>query len=135
VRAAGLSWPDTPVYECPGSSAELGRQAALALLGERPGPTALLATSDALALGAVEAARELGLAVPDDLTVIGFDDVPAARTAEPALTTVHQDHAEKGRLAAQILLAELRGEATRRVRRVAHRLVVRGSTGPPTAPA
>jgi DNA-binding LacI/PurR family transcriptional regulator len=131
LRAAGLSWPDTPVHECPGSSVELGRDAARVLLGERPRPTALLATSDELALGAVKAARELGLAVPDDVSVIGFDDVPAARTAEPPLTTVHQDHAEKGRLAAEVLLAGLRGEAIRRVRHVAHRLVVRDSTGPP----
>ena len=93
----------------------------------------MLATSDELALGAVQAARELGLVVPEDLSVVGFDDVPAARTAEPPLTSVHQNHEEKGRLAAEVLLAELRGEATRRVRRIAHRLVVRGSTGPPPA--
>ncbi|HEV3375675.1 MAG TPA: LacI family DNA-binding transcriptional regulator [Thermoleophilaceae bacterium] len=155
LGAAGLSWPQTPVYECPGSSVELGREAAFALLGEGPRrpaaalgaarrptaplrdhrrPTAVLATSDELALGAVQAARELGLAVPGDLSVVGFDDVPPARAAEPPLTTVHQDHEEKGRLAAEMLLGALRGEATRRVRRVAHRLVVRGSTGPPPAP-
>jgi DNA-binding LacI/PurR family transcriptional regulator len=106
------------------------------LLGEPPErPTALLATSDELALGAVEAAYELGLAVPGDLSVAGFDDVPAARRADPPLTTVHQDHAEKGRLAAEVLLADLRGEATPRGRRVGHQLVVRGSTGPPSARA
>jgi DNA-binding LacI/PurR family transcriptional regulator len=154
LGAAGLSWPQTPVYECPGSSVELGREAALAVLGgpgrsvalpgaaqrptgpldDRRRPTALLATSDELALGAVQAARELGLAVPEDLSVVGFDDVPAAHTADPPLTTIHQDHEEKGRLAGEMLLAALRGGATRRVRRVAHRLVVRGSTGPPPAP-
>jgi DNA-binding LacI/PurR family transcriptional regulator len=153
-EAARLSWPEMPVYECPGSSVELGREAGLVLLGgeaalgqlggrrrptappgERPRPTAVLATSDALALGAVDAARELGLAVPEDLSVIGFDDVPASSTATPPLSSVHQDHAEKGRLAAETLLALLRGEEAPRTRRVAHRLAIRASTGPPPAGA
>jgi DNA-binding LacI/PurR family transcriptional regulator len=135
LEAAGLPSSETPVYECPGSSTALGREAARALLDERPRPTALLATSDQLALGAVEAAGELGLAVPRDLSVIGFDDVPSASTATPPLSSVHQDHTEKGRLAAKMLLALLRGEEVPRTRRVAHRLAIRGSTGPPPAGA
>lgn len=135
LEAAGLPSSETPVYECPGSSAALGHDAARALLGERPRPTALLATSDQLALGAVEAARELGLAVPRDLSVVGFDDVPAASAAAPPLSSVHQDHAEKGRLAAETLLALLRGEEAPRTRRVPHRLVIRASTGPPRSGA
>jgi DNA-binding LacI/PurR family transcriptional regulator len=127
---AGAAWT---VHECPGSSTALGREAARALLGSRPRPTALLATSDALALGAVEAAGDVGLSVPADLSVVGFDDVPAAGAARLPLTTVHQDHAEKGRVAADILLAGLGGEAPPPSRRVPHRLVVRASTGPPPA--
>jgi DNA-binding LacI/PurR family transcriptional regulator len=134
-EAAGLASSETPVYECPGSSTALGHDAARSLLGERPRPTALLATSDQLALGAVEAARELGLAVPRDLSVVGFDDVPAASAAAPPLSSVHQDHAEKGRLAAEMLLALLRGEQAPRTRRVPHRLVIRASTGPPRSGA
>jgi DNA-binding LacI/PurR family transcriptional regulator len=128
--AAGVAWT---VHECPGSSTRLGHEATMAVLAERPRPTALVATSDELALGAVEAAGELGLSVPGDVSVAGFDDVPAASMARPPLTTVHQDHAEKGRLAVEILLAGLRGDAAPRGRRVRHRLVVWASTGPPPA--
>jgi DNA-binding LacI/PurR family transcriptional regulator len=71
------------------------------LLAARPRPTAILAASDALALGALAAATELGLRVPDQLSIVGFDDIPAALTA--GLTTVHQPAHDKGRLAARLL--------------------------------
>jgi len=90
LEGSGVSWADVPVYECPGSSKVMGRDAAEVLLSRVPGPTALLATSDELALGAIQAASRRGLLVPADLSVVGFDDVPAASNA-PALTTVHQD--------------------------------------------
>ena len=129
---AGCAWADVPVYECPGSSVPLGRGAAAALLETRPRPTAILTTSDALALGVVEAARERGIVVPDELSVVGFDDVPAGRSLSPPLTTVHQDHADKGRLAAELLLAELHGKAPPDPRlTIPHRLEVRDTTAPP----
>ena len=64
VGAAGLSWGEVPVYECPYNAPEEGRKAAGALLDRTPRPTALLFTSDQLAFGAMEAARERGLSVP-----------------------------------------------------------------------
>jgi DNA-binding LacI/PurR family transcriptional regulator len=134
VEEAGLSWEDVPVYEATENTPEQGRKSAEVLLSLQDRPTAILSLSDQLALGVFEAARKMGLSIPEDLSVVGFDDVPAAHTADPPLTTIHQDHEEKGRLAGEMLLAALRGGATRRVRRVAHRLVVRGSTGPPPAP-
>lgn len=70
-------------------------------------PTALLAVSDIMALGALQAARRRGVRVPDDLEVIGFDDIPLAAASHPALSTVHQPIAEKGRLATQLLMREL----------------------------
>jgi DNA-binding LacI/PurR family transcriptional regulator len=79
------------------------------LLAYDPRPTTILATSDQLALGAIAAARERGLSVPDDVSVAGFDGVPLAATATPALTTVYQDHAEKGLLAGRLLAARLQG--------------------------
>jgi DNA-binding LacI/PurR family transcriptional regulator len=68
-------------------------------------PTAVLCFSDALAGGVVRAAEDAGLRVPQDLSVVGYDDTPLARRMRPALTTVHQDAAEKGRLAAAELAA------------------------------
>jgi len=66
-------------------------------------PTAILAMSDRLALGAVAAAREAGLAVPGDMSVVGFDDTAGSGLEGPFLTTIRQPHAEKGRLALQML--------------------------------
>ncbi len=64
------------------------------LLGRRPQETALLATSDGLALAALRTAARDGLRVPDHLAVVGFDDTPRAQTATPSLTTVRQPHVE-----------------------------------------
>jgi DNA-binding LacI/PurR family transcriptional regulator len=129
LGAAGIAWEAVPVYECPGSSRSLGRAAAQVLLGADPRPTALLATSDALALGAIEAAAAHAIAVPDELSVAGFDDAPGGH-AGLLLTTVNQDHALKGRTATELLLALLRGRAPANPPRVPHRLVVRDSTAP-----
>ncbi len=93
------------------------------MLVEPPRPTAVLATTDALALGLMEAARELGLGVPGDLSVTGFDDLPDAATH--GLTTVHQPAAGKGARAASVLL----GGGNRPVREMLRpHLVVRQST-------
>jgi DNA-binding LacI/PurR family transcriptional regulator len=109
----------------------LGREAAHALLSLEPRPTAILCLSDQLALGAIEAAKERGLSVSEDLSVAGFDDVPEAATSTPPLTTVHQDHIEKGELAGRLLVAQLREEETQDTNVLLARLVVRGSTGRP----
>ena len=110
------------------------REATLELLRSPSPPTAILAMSDILAIGAVEAAAELGVKVPEDLSVVGFDDGPAAEHAAPPLTTVAQPHEEKGRLAAQWLLEDVeRGgpPATRREEILPTELIVRESTAPP----
>lgn len=135
LRSAGLPWEEVPVHECPTSSKALGREAASALLSGEPRPTAVLATSDALALGVFEATRELGLRVPRDLSVVGFDGVPEAAVSTPPLTTVHQDHAAKGALAGRLLVARLHGDDTEDRNLLPTRLLVRGSTDrPPEAP-
>jgi DNA-binding LacI/PurR family transcriptional regulator len=119
------------VYEVAVNSREEGRRAALALLDATPRPTALLAMSDELALGALAAARELGLRVPDDLSVVGWDDLPAARDA--GLTTISQSLHDQGRTCAQLLIAATRGElaADDLLHLAPWRLVARASTGPP----
>jgi DNA-binding LacI/PurR family transcriptional regulator len=75
-------------------------------------PTAVLCFSDVMAHGVVRAAEELGLRVPADLSVIGYDDSPLARRLRPQLTTVHQDVHEKGRLAASALRAAMHDART-----------------------
>jgi len=95
-------------------------------------PTAVLAMSDAMAIGAMSAARELALRVPDDLSVVGFDDVDLAALVEPPLTTVHQPIRQKGSDAVRLLLAEVerRDGGRREHHRLETRLIVRGSTWP-----
>jgi DNA-binding LacI/PurR family transcriptional regulator len=93
-------------------------------------PTALFAVTDVLALAAYDAAHRLGLSIPRDLSIVGFDDIEAAHRADPALTTVSQDLEGKGRIAARIALDLVAG-ATPRAPRLSAELVVRDSTAPP----
>ena len=97
-------------------------------------PTAVLAMSDAMAIGAMRAARELGLRIPDDLSVVGFDDIDLAAHVDPPLTTVHQPIRQKGADAVRLLLAEVEQREANRPEhlRLETRLIVRASTG--TAP-
>ncbi|WP_047865947.1 LacI family DNA-binding transcriptional regulator [Rubrobacter aplysinae] len=131
VAAAGLSWEQTPVYECVGNSPEQGRAAAREILGQTPRPTAVLCMSDLLAAGVMQEARSQGLSVPEELSVVGFDDVPEAARAEPPLTTVNQPHVEKGRQAGRGLVSLLGGEPAPRTASLPTRLVVRSSTASP----
>jgi len=131
LRAAGLRWDAVPIEECGVPNAASGRAGAAALLDRAPGCTALLATTDLLALGAVDAARERGLPVPGALSVAGFDDLPAAAAA--GLTTVRQPLADKGRVAARLLLEVLGGAVPAARVELPTRLVARGSTAPPGA--
>jgi alanine racemase len=93
-------------------------------------PTAVLSMSDAAAAGVLQAARRLGLSVPDDLSVVGFDDLPLTRFTDPPLTTVHQPVRLKGEEAARMLLSALSADASRagEHRILETRLVVRRST-------
>jgi DNA-binding LacI/PurR family transcriptional regulator len=130
VEAAGISWDEVPVYECAESTPAEGRVAAWALLSREPRPTAILAMLDQLAFGIVEAATEMGLSVPEDLSVVGFDDVPEAARSNPPLTTVSQPHVEKGLYAGRKLVAQLREEDPGRSEELLlpTKLLVRGST-------
>jgi DNA-binding LacI/PurR family transcriptional regulator len=121
------------VYEVAQNSRDEGRRAGLALLQAMPRPTAVLAMSDELAVGALAAARELGLRVPEDLSLVGWDDLPSARAGDPALTTVRQPLYEQGRTCAQLLLAATRGEiaADDLLHLAPWQLITRDSTGPP----
>ena len=111
VEAAGLDWEhDVVVYECHDNRPVDGEEAAAALLAGELRPTALLAMSDQLAFGVLAHLKNAGIGVPDEVAVVGFDDLPAAARTTPALTTVHQPTIEKGRYAGRLLLAQLNGE-------------------------
>jgi DNA-binding LacI/PurR family transcriptional regulator len=104
LSAAGVDWGAVPIYEA-FNARRLAREALPALLEHEP--TAILGMSDELALGVVDGAREAGVDVPGDLSVVGFDDAPAA---EPrGLTTVRQPLVEKGRTAGRMLLEAIDG--------------------------
>lgn len=103
-----------------------GYRAARQLFRDVP-PTAIFGANDLIALGAIRAARESGLRMPEDLAVAGFNDTPEAALID--LTTVHVEQEEMGRCAATLLIAQLEGEAiTDRSVVMSAELVVRGST-------
>ena len=111
---------------------EAARQ--LLSLGERP--TAVLCFSDVMAAEAIRAAHDLQLQIPEDLSVVGFDDSPVAMQLRPTLTTVKQDFAEKGRLAAKLMTDALAAKAASAPARhylLPTELIVRESTAPPRA--
>ncbi|MFD5061091.1 LacI family DNA-binding transcriptional regulator [Streptomyces sp. NPDC058394] len=113
-------------------SHEDGYTAGLELLRLPEPPTAIFAGNDLQALGVYEAARELGLRIPEDLSVVGFDDLPLTRWIGPPLTTVRQPLIEMAETAARLVLDLSRGQqpATTRVD-LATNLVVRSSTAAP----
>ncbi|MFI8350899.1 LacI family DNA-binding transcriptional regulator [Streptomyces sp. NPDC085596] len=112
---------------------ESGHRLGLDLLGRPDRPTAVFAGNDLQALGLYEAARELGLRVPEDVSVVGFDDLPVARWVGPPLTTVRQPLTEMAEAAARLVLELGRGERERTTTRLelATSLVVRSSTAAP----
>ena len=131
AEAAGLNWARLPVYAAGSDSIEAGQAAGEAVLDGDPDLTAILTTTDRLAAGVLAAARSREIRVPDRLSVVGFDDTPVARAANPPLTSVRQPHAAKGRAAAMALLAQLHSEPAPAVGRMAPKLVVRGSSATP----
>ncbi|MFD3517629.1 LacI family DNA-binding transcriptional regulator [Streptomyces sp. NPDC058657] len=95
-------------------------------------PTAVFASSDQMALGAIEALRRRGLRVPEDMSIVGFDDLPEVRWSAPPLTTVRQPLSDMGKLAARTVLELARSVEPASLRiELATELVVRSSTGAP----
>lgn len=131
LKDAGLS-PDASLEVSGDFTEASGHRAALGLAGLAEPPTAIFASNDAMAIGALSALRERGLVVPDDMTVVGFDDIPLARYMNPALSSVHVPIIEMGERAVRRLIAALAGEANSGSReRLPTRLVVRASSGNP----
>jgi len=113
-----------------------GHQVAHELLGMDDPPTAVFACNDLMAVGVISAARELGLRVPEDLSVAGFDDVPLASFTNPPLTTIAQPKYEMGALATRLLLERMQDhDNSPRHELLSTRLVIRQSTAPVDAGA
>jgi LacI family transcriptional regulator len=92
-------------------------------------PSAVFAASDGMAIGALQAIRHRGLRVPEDVALVGYDDVPIAALATPPLTTVHQPIGEMGAHAVRLLIEQIRGQHPVNNVRLPARLVVRESCG------
>jgi DNA-binding LacI/PurR family transcriptional regulator len=115
-----------------GLTREDGHTAALTLLNQPDRPTAIFACNDLQALGIYQAARQLGLRIPSDLSVVGFDDLPIAALVDPPLTTIHQPIIEMAVAATELALALGRGEKVPQVGfEIATTLTLRESTAPP----
>ncbi len=135
LAEAGIGFDESIVT--PGDFTEAaGHRAAMELVGRTPPPTAIFAANDATAVGAMSALREAEYRVPDDVTVVGFDDIPLARYMHPPLASVHVPILELGARAARRLIAALTGEPPPAVRheQLATRFVARGSCGSPPSP-
>ena len=131
LRRAGIALD--PALMVPGDfSIEAGEAATRKLLELPDRPTAIFTGNDDQALGAYRAARSAGLRIPEDLSVVGFDDVPAAEWIEPGLTTIRQPVVQMAETAMRALLRHLDGdeELPQRIE-LGTELVVRGSTAPP----
>lgn len=131
MAAHGLSVPAEAVVATAAYSRELGREAMAALLARAPGLTAIVAANDLLALGCYDALRAAGLRCPDDLSIVGHNDMPLVDMVDPPLTTVRIRHHEMGAEAARLLLRQI-ADATAAFDVVLRPdLVVRASTGAP----
>jgi alanine racemase len=133
--AVGVTIPDEWVVVGP-ASIEGGIAALNRAWEDGLRPTAVLAMSDAMAIGAMRALRDLRLAIPGDVSVVGFDDIDLAPHVDPPLTTVHQPIRRKGAEAVRLLLTvvQRRDQAIPEHRRLETHLIVRESTGPVPVP-
>lgn len=131
MRFAGLE-PDEQLIEEGNWGYEEGYRAMTRILSRPPHPTALFAASDRMAIGAIRAAYEAGLRVPDDLAVVGVDNIEVTAYTIPSLTTIIQPYARMGTLAVRMLLDLLDGRMPDPSQVfIAPELVIRQSSAPP----
>jgi LacI family transcriptional regulator len=129
IQAAGLKEREelirTGVY-----TVESGRESSIALLTENQDMTALACANDILGVGALQGALSLGLSVPGDLSLTGFDDIDPARYVVPGITTVAQDYTGLAKAALQVILNRVKGTGDGTEITLPGKLIVRGTTGP-----
>jgi LacI family transcriptional regulator len=134
LEAAGLPF-DEALVASGGFSETGGREALAAILDRAPGVTAVFASNDAMAIGCMMELRERGLAVPRDMSLVGFDDVQWMEMVSPAITVVEQPAVELGRRAAALLLRRIaEPDSAATVELLQPSLLIRGSTGEPRGP-
>lgn len=129
---AGIRLEPTQIIRADFSLAQ-GRSALRQLMSDHPDITAVICTTDTLAIGAMAEARKLGLEIPRQLSITGFDDVEIAAQVDPALTTISVPAAEIGRGAADYLINAIAGLPIPKSVQLPYRLIMRGSTAPPRA--
>ena len=127
LSAHGLSLDDLPVVHTD-FTRDGGRAAADRIIDEHPDTTAIVALNDAMAMGVLSALRTRRIAVPDRMSVVGFDDVSVAADLAPSLTTVRLPMTDMGRMALDLALKPRSARPRRRP--TGHQLIVRDSTGP-----
>lgn len=127
---AGLDPQTLAVIETP-YGIENGAQAFKGLMARTPAPGVVMCGNDVLAVGALRGAQELGLDVPGQVSITGFDDIELAQVACPALTTVHVPHREMGRCAARALVQMVQGKGPVEAKELATDLRLRASLAPP----
>lgn len=130
MQARGLAESDLALFETT-YAIESGRDGFRDLVGRQPRPTAILCGNDVLAAGALSAAHEIGLRVPEDVSITGFDDIEIAQIVTPGLTTVHVPHREMGRRAAEMLIAMRDGRLEEVRVRLDADIRIRRTLGPP----
>ena len=124
--------PDPALLQVGRNDRDSGREAGRRLLELVTRPTAIIASNDLMAIGVLRAAREVGVRVPEELSVVGFDDLPLAEHTQLPLTTVHQPLREMGQRAAEMLIRWVEGTPPApRWLVLPTRLVVRESSAPP----
>ena len=132
MAEAGLDPLELDVIETP-YGIDTGAAAFADLMTRAPRPSVVMCGNDVLAAGALRQARAMGIRVPDEVSVTGFDDIELASVAAPALTTVHVPHREMGGEAARMLVAMVRGQGPAESRQLATDLRWRDTLGPPPA--
>lgn len=132
IAEAGLSDTPMPIIETP-YGIENGARAFEVLMQSAEVPTAVLCGNDVLAVGAMRRARELGIDVPAQVSITGFDDIELAQVTVPALTTVHVPHREMGRRAAQMLVQMVEGAAPAKTVELLAEVCLRASLAPPVS--
>jgi LacI family transcriptional regulator len=134
MQASGLAVDPALVSFAAAFSIEEGERCCRALLQASTGCTAIAAANDMLAVGCYSALDDLGLRCPDDVSVVGFNDMPFIDRLRPALTTIRFPHYQVGTEAGQLILERIAGDSTVKILYLAPEFIQRGSTAPP-APA
>lgn len=127
----GLEIPQGYIQSGGYFSLEGGYKAMEELLKQKPLPTAVFASGDYMAIGAISAIKDAGLSVPEDISIIGFDDVEVAKLVSPSLTTIRQDTEAIGEMAAIRLLSKINGEEGNVHESIPVSLIERHSTSNP----